>query len=250
MRAEVLSRRGRGLPVLYVPGIDGTGELLLGTASRLSAEFDLLRVAYESGGPPDSYEGLARSIADCCRAEGFESCLVIAESFGGAVALQLALDHPDLVRGLMIVNSFAYFPSRANLGCSRLLTALIPRFAFDLGRRWFAPQALFGRRKDPEALEAFRKLDGAFFDADYRRRLTMIAGLDLRPRLGELALPVALFWGDQDRIVPSNRTMTELRNGLPDATAEVLPGAGHLILPLAEEPWVRRVADLAKRAAL
>src|SRR5207237_723508 len=38
--------------------------------------------------------------------------IVLAESFGGAVALRLALRHPELVRRLVLVNTFAWFPRR------------------------------------------------------------------------------------------------------------------------------------------
>jgi 3-oxoadipate enol-lactonase len=257
MIAEVLSDSGRGLPVVYVPGIDGTGNLLLGTAKRISREYRLLRIAYrfrpsesDLRGGRNEYTSLAGGIAELCGDLGIPRCLVIAESFGGGVGLQLALDHPELVAGMMVVNSFAYYPGRLRLWLSRGFGAVTPRPAFDLGRRWFAPRSLFGNRRDPAALAAFRALQGTFFDAGYRQRLKMIQGLDLRGRLPEIRQPVALYLGDRDRIVPSGATMSVLEAGLPDATLEVLPGAGHLILPLAEEPWEERLADLACRSGL
>ena len=38
--------------------------------------------------------------------------VILAESFGGAVALTLALARPDLVGRLVLVNTFAHFPAR------------------------------------------------------------------------------------------------------------------------------------------
>ena len=38
--------------------------------------------------------------------------IVLAESFGGAVALMLALKRPELVRRIVLVNTFSYFPCR------------------------------------------------------------------------------------------------------------------------------------------
>jgi hypothetical protein len=37
---------------------------------------------------------------------------------------------------------------------------------------------------------------------------------------------------------------------LPDATLDVLVDAGHLVLPLAAEPWVERLERLAERAGV
>lgn len=237
--------------MVYVPGIDGTGDLLLGLEPRIEARMRLVRLAYTGDGDlPDTYADLAASAASVARAQGVGRCLLLAESFGGAVALQMALDHPELVAGLLIVNSFAYYPERLRLALARGVSPVVPPALFDLGRRWFASSQLFGRREDPAAIAAFQALSGTFFDEAYERRLAMIAGLDLRPRLGDIRQPAALFASDADRIVPSLECMEELRTRLPDATLEVIEGGGHLALPLAAEPWPERLMDLARRAGL
>lgn len=257
MRAELLSDRGEGLPVVYVPGIDGTGELLLGTASRLEERFRLLRLHYVAepasaavARESDTYAALAASCAEAIRAPGVDACLVVAESFGGAVALQLALDNPDLVRGLIVVNSFARFPAQMRVWLGWKLSALVPRFAFDLFRKLLAPRLLFAERRDQKAIAEFRELWGTFFDDGYRRRMGMITRLDLRQRVGELTQPLVLLASDKDRVVPSVRTLGELHELAPNSTLEVVPGAGHLILPLEELGWPERIEELRQRAGL
>ena len=61
---------------------------------------------------------------------------------------------------------------------------------------------------------------------------------------------MAIYASDHDRIVPAIPGAEVMAAALPDATYEVLPGTGHLILPLAEEPWVERMRSLAVRAGL
>lgn len=228
--------------------------MLLGTAARLELRWRLVRLCYraepvrpEVALEVDTYPALAGSIAARCDELELRRCLVVAESFGGAVAMQLALDYPEVVAGLLIVNSFARFPSRARLAWALRASPYVPRFAFDLGRRWFAPRALFGRLREPEAITAFRALPGTFFDRAYGRRLRMIAGLDLFPRLGELSQPTALVAGDADRIVPSVSCLGEVEARLPDATLERVAGGGHMILPLASQPWEERFMRLQQR---
>jgi len=249
VRETLRSDRGRGFPILYVPGVDGTGELLLGTAERLEREHRLVRLAYRADDEPalDTYEELARGIAALCGERGLERCLVLAESFGGAVGLQLALDFPQLVGGVLLVNSFAYFPHSMRLLFSHKLSAWVPRPLFNLGRRAFAAHALFGAGADVEALDAFQRLPGAFFDRGYRRRMGMIGRLDLRPRLGELTQPLMLVAGDRDRVVPSAQTLGAIADLVPQATLETVPGGGHLLLPLAAQPWEARIAELLAR---
>lgn len=255
MIAEILLDTGSDRPPLaYVPGIDGSGRLLLGAEERLSASFRLLCLRYrhdpEADLVGDGYPELAASLVDALRARGVARALVLAESFGVSVALRAALDRPDVVAGLALVNGFAHYPARLRLALSSRLAPLVPRSLFTLGRSLFAPLSLLAPRRDDEALRAFRALPGSWFDAGYRRRLAMVGRVDLRPELPRIARPVAIYASDHDRIVPSRSCAEVMAAGLPDATLEVLPRAGHLVLPLAEEPWVERLGRLAERAEL
>jgi pimeloyl-ACP methyl ester carboxylesterase len=254
MQAVLLEDRGEGTPVVYVPGVDGTGRYLLATEERIAARFRLVILRYESeeGGDRigDTYEALAGTVRRRLDELGIERALVLTESFGGGVSLQLALDDRERVAGLMIVNSFAAYPWRGRLALSRGLAPLVPGSLYRSLRPFLAPPALFHPRRDPDALRRFLEHPGALVGEGYRRRLHMIRRLDLRPRLGEIRIPVALFAADCDRIVDSVPAGRVMHAALPDSTFEVLPRAGHLVLPLAEEPWVERLEALAARAGL
>ena len=245
--------RSDGIPLVYMPGIDGTGEMMLGTAARLAERFRLVRLRYESTGKSfegDGYRGLAASAADGIRDRRIERTLVVAESFGVAVALRMALDHPELVAGMLLVNGFAHFEWRTKLALTRLGVRCVPRPLFDFGRRHFAPAQLFGPRRDPEAERRFLEIVGHAFDDGYSRRLTMIARLDFRDRLKEISQPINLVASDMDRIVPSVAAARFMRDKLPNASLEILHGGGHVVLALEDEPWVERVTMLLVRTDL
>lgn len=251
MEAEILAARGNGPPLVYVPGIDGSGEMLLGAAARLERRFRLTRLCY-GGGTGGDYATLAASVAQrvresaAGRADG--RALVLAESFGVAVALQTALDHPGCVAGLALVNGFARFHDRFGLVLTRGIFALAPGAWIHAARARFAQRGLFAPRRDEAALQALLALSGEWFDARYRARLAWIEGVDLRPRLGAVRCPVALFAADHDRVVASVPAAREMAAALPDAELTVLAAAGHVVLPLAEEPWEQRLERLAARA--
>jgi pimeloyl-ACP methyl ester carboxylesterase len=247
MQAEILTMRGIGPALVYVPGIDGSGELLLGTAARLEARFRLTCLRY-AGGSGGDYGTLAASVAARIAECDGGRALVLAESFGVAVALRTALDHPACVAGLALVNGFAHFHGRAGLVLTRGVFALAPDAWIHAARARFAQRGLFAPRRDPAALTALLALRGDWFDARYRARLAWIQRLDLRGELARVRCPVSLFASDRDRVVdavPAAREMAEL---LADAELTVLPEAGHLVLPLAGEPWVERLERLACRA--
>lgn len=245
---------GSGPAAAYVPGIDGTGNYLLGTADRLAERFRVVGLRYEleeaSSEAEDRYGTLAASVAARLGEAGIERALIVTESFGGGVSLRLALDHPELVAGLLIVNSFAYYPWRFRLALSRVTAPLVPRWSIRALRQWTVPPAMVRPRRDEEAEEQFFATSPAFFDIGYRRRLRMIRTLDLRERLADVHQPVALYASDSDRIVDSVPAAEVMHAGLPDSTLEILEQAGHFALPLREEPWLERLEHLAARAGL
>jgi pimeloyl-ACP methyl ester carboxylesterase len=248
MHAEVLDTRGRGPELVYVPGIDGSGELLLGLAERLAPHFRLTRLCYR-GDTSGDHATLAASVARCIQGLG-SSALVLAESFGVAVALLTALDHPRQVAGLALVNGFARYSNRLGLALTRGAFALAPEAWIHRGRRRFVQRGLIAPRQDERALAGVIALRGDWFDERYRARLRWIAAVDVRPRLIDVRCPVEVFAAEHDRVVDSVRAGRELASALPAARFTLLPRAGHLVLPLAEEPWEERLLGLARRAGL
>jgi pimeloyl-ACP methyl ester carboxylesterase len=249
MQAEVIASTGNGAPLVYVPGIDGSGELLLGAAERLARRFFLVRLRY-GGDEGGDYATLAASVAECLAQVPGGRALVLAESFGVAVALRTAIDHPERVAGLALVNGFARFRGRFGLALTRGVFALAPRAWIHAGRARFAQRGLIAPRRDPTALQALLALRGDWFDARYRARLAWIQRLDLRAELARVSCPVSLFAADHDRVVDALAAAREMAQSLGAAELTVLPRAGHLVLPLAEEPWVERLEHLARRAKL
>jgi len=253
MRARILEDTGGDRPPLvYVPGVDGTGEFLFGTAARLAQHFRLIRLAYDHADtrPTDGYGELAASVAEALTAAGLERVLLLAESFGVGLALRTTLDHPGRVSGLALVNGFARYDRRGLIALGVWMADHAPSRLFELGRGRAVVYGLFRPRRDAGVERAFLDMPNRTFDEGYRRRLHLIAGLDLRERLREITQPVALFASDKDRIVNSVQAATAMHTELADATLEVLHGAGHVVLPFAEEPWVERMRALAARTAV
>ncbi len=252
-RTYLRGRSGSGPALIYISGLDGSGELLLDTAQHLAEHYTLLRFGYRTTGAPpsdgDDYASLVRDILHELDEAGIERTLVLAESFGGAVAFQLALDAPERVTGLAIVNSFARYDRPRRVLMTRGLLRITPTRVYDAGRHLLAPTLMIGPRRDAQAAQAFRRADLCQLDDGYLRRLAMLARVDLLDSLPSIHHPVALFAADKDRVVRSVRAAREMAELLPDATLEVLPGAGHVVLPLSSEPWLGRLQELQARCA-
>jgi pimeloyl-ACP methyl ester carboxylesterase len=219
------STNGDRPQVVYLPGLDGTGRLL----HRQSALHALYRVNCVSY-PQDrftTYEELADLGAERIRAGG-RPAVVLAESFGGAVALTLALRHPELVERLVLVNTFAWFPSRlfillgATFGPYLPARPSPPRSRGLRGWFFFAPEIPAAERDEWWN----RTSDVPMRGFGYRMRL--IHGLDLRPRLGEVRQPALVLAAPNDRVVPC-RAGRDLARRLPAARL-LEPRVGHAAL--------------------
>ena len=106
---------GQGPPVLLLHGYPQTHVIWHKVAPRLAAEFSLviadLRGYGDSSKPPDgdnhyNYSKRAMSVdqVEVMNHFGFEKYAVVGDDRGGRVAHRMALDHPDRVTKLVVMD--------------------------------------------------------------------------------------------------------------------------------------------------
>jgi pyruvate dehydrogenase E2 component (dihydrolipoamide acetyltransferase) len=170
---------------------------------------------------------LAGAVIDFMDAKGIAKAHLVGHSLGGAIALDMALNHAERVTSVTAV-------CPAGLG-PEINMAYIDGFMAAKRRKQLQP-VLEMLVADPEMVSRemiedvlkFRRLDGV--EAALNRIIdgTFAGGrqaLQLTGRLGELAVPVQVIWGRQDRIIPVRHG-----EGLPSkVVVHVLDGAGHMV---------------------
>jgi len=167
-----------------------------------------------------------------------EAVHVVGLSMGGGVALQFALDYPDRVLSLTLVDSalpgFTY-ADETTAHIQRFMDAVRsdgPRNAID--KVWLAHPFFDGVRREPERLAVVRDMlldfqapdmrDGAR-PADYRP--------DIASRLAEIGAPTLVIAGEND--VADFRLIADvLAENIPDARLTIIPDCWHL--PPVEKP--------------
>jgi pimeloyl-ACP methyl ester carboxylesterase len=169
----------------------------------------------------------ANALADWMQVAGLDSAHVVGLSLGGLVALQLAVDHPPLVRSLTIVNAFGALKVSLWGGlhsAGRVLMLMFGRMEW-LGA-WVA-RALF---PDPSQ-KALRGLAAARIASTPRRSYLQavgaIARFNLLERLKGLRAPVLVVAGGRDLIVPLGAKQ-ELTESIHNCTYAYLPESGHV----------------------
>jgi pimeloyl-ACP methyl ester carboxylesterase len=133
-------RTGHGSAVLLLHGSGSSTHGVERVAERLSATFDVVRPdlpGFGLTGPrPDRDYRVPAYVATLARfmaALAVPRYAVVGNSLGGDIAWQLALDHPDRVTGLVLVNATGYPekspPAGILLARNPLLRPLLRRWA-------------------------------------------------------------------------------------------------------------------------
>lgn len=206
----------------------------------------------------------ARAVAEALRALGAPAALVLGHSWGSALALALALDHPDRVAGLALVSPVALpFPQRITLPWYWRLAAK-PPVSWLLSHTIGPPLALFylrgaaghAFRPQPEAegyLERARAplvIRPASLLANVQDLIGLPAALArMSSAYASLSVPTVIVSGDADPLVRPESQAQPLARAIPGARLVLLPGIGHMVPWVASEALAEAVNGLATRAA-
>jgi pimeloyl-ACP methyl ester carboxylesterase len=171
---------------------------------------------------------------------GVDSALVLGHSFGTLVALSMALDAPDFVRGLVLLSGYYYPSLRADVPLlsgpaipllgdvmrytvSPLLTRMLWK---PLTKQMFAPLPV-----DPR----FRRLPvwmllrpGQLRASAADTALMVPSAAALATRYAELQVPAVVIAGTRDRVADFAHNSERLNERLPDSELRLQPGTGHM----------------------
>jgi len=221
---------GAGDPVLLIMGHAYGAGMWHRTVPELAASYRVIRFdnrgVGRSSDPPGPYPvplmaGDALAVLD---AAGAASAHVYGVSLGGAIALQLALDHPGRVRSLILgctAASAGGVPRGPVLTRARSLlpAAALNRMAWKL---LYGPGTPASRRAEDQQILRRTRCSGR----GRRGQLTGAAGFDVTGRLTEIGIPALVMHGARDRIVPA-ASARRLADGIAGARLVIFPDAGH-----------------------
>ena len=209
--------------LVYLPGLDGTGRLLF-EQRRLLEQFDVLAIAYPDP-PQPTYPVLAAAAASAMvKRFGRRPAVVLSESFGGAVALNLAANRPELIGELVFVNSFVRYPRRWLIGPAGAIGPSLPArpspdWSRSLRQRWLLDASVA-----PEVIARFWSEVEHIKMRTLGRRLKLISTLDARALAERVEIPATVIVSRGDRLVPPSAGET-LHRSLRRSRLVRVPGA-------------------------
>ena len=236
-------RYGSGRPVLLLHGSGSSHHGFARVAQSLSSSFEVVLLDLPGFGftgprPDRDYRvpTYAATVAQFLSELALERCSIVGNSLGGNIAWNLALDEPDRVERLVLINATGY-PEKSLPAAIRLARNPVLR---PLLRRWLP------RRATRRNLRALVGSGSAFVDAAMVDRVHAMMS-----RPGNKSAFVDLANTDQpDRsaLIPQVAVPTlvlrspsidgqHFARDIPGAVEMVHPDAGHL-LPEEDSDWV------------
>lgn len=184
----------------------------------------------QSADPPDWFRlpDYADTLAELIAVLKLGRTHVLGHSFGGALALELARRHPQVVTTLILVGGYAGWAG--SLPAPEVERRLA--FALDAADRLssdFDPESmpgLFSEKLSPDAATTLRRTMSESRPVATRTMAQALAEADLRDALPSIGMPTLLLHGDADERSPPS-VGEDLHRRIPKSSLVVLPGLGH-----------------------
>ncbi len=226
---------GAGPPIVLLHGVLSDSRYWTPQFDELARDFTV--IAWDAPGagsstdPPETFSiaDYAHVLAEFVRALGIERAHIGGLSWGGALALELYRHHPDMVRSLMLADTYAGWKGSlpAEVVYARLEQCLQES---ELAPAEFIPNwlpGLLAPSAPAKLVEQTTAMMSDFHPAGYRAIIRGMAEADERDVLPSIRVPTLLVWGEGDKRSPTS-VAGEMRNAIRGARLVVIPGAGHL----------------------
>lgn len=191
------------------------------------------------GGAEEGLDYFVEPVEALLRALGVVAPVVIGHSLGGFVAVELALRGAVTPSALVLIGCMGVGPEMSAAARAFFLAGP-ERLARALGRRLYAriappPDDAWGRRLGELEHERMTVPGGRPIPAAAFNRLFPVVGpvFNRLDRLGEIAAPALMLWGERDVVFPAPAALVAAA-AMPRGRARVLPGLGHS--PHLEDP--------------
>lgn len=257
---------GEGRPIVFVHGLGGQLHHFRHPMFPMLPGYRLIALDRPGSGYSVRARGAtarlpeqADVVAKFIKKLGLEKPLLVGHSLGGAVALTVALNHPDAISGVIALAPLTHMEDEVRVEfkglyiTSKLKRWLIAQTTAVPASLKYAPQTLdfvFGPQKWPEdyiiAGGGMLGLRPSHFFATASDIVAIEKDLGgIEKRYGEITMPAGLMYGTDDRVLDYKRHGLPMKDKVAGLDFELAEGLGHMLPFMAKE----RVAEMIKRIA-
>jgi pimeloyl-ACP methyl ester carboxylesterase len=261
--------QGNGPAIVMIHGLGGQmRNFTYALTGELKDRFRVIVVdrpgSGHSGRPSGASAGIisqAKTMAGFIRTLDLEQPLLVGHSMGGAIAMAIALNHPECAGGLALISPLSHpqgevpepFGGLAIASAwARWLIAWTVAAPFAIARRKVMMEAVFGPETAPRdfALKGggLLNLRPSIFRAASEDLVAVRYDLpDLATRYTELNLPVGIIYGSADRVLDAATHGKALADKIVGADFDLIDNGGHMVLVTQAGRVANFVARVARR---
>jgi pimeloyl-ACP methyl ester carboxylesterase len=204
----------------------------------------------------------ARQIRQAIEKAGVRQAVVAGHSLAGALTLQLALDHTDLVNGVVLIAPVSH-PWPGGVAAYYKITAMPvigPLFTntvmMPIALSLIGPslETVFSPQQVPESYRERTGVDLVLRPKTFRANAQDVDGMYTfvtreQARYPEISMPVEIVTGDKDTIVLTHIHSYGSARDIPGARLHVMEGVGHSPHWARPDEVAARIIALAQKAS-
>jgi pimeloyl-[acyl-carrier protein] methyl ester esterase len=213
---------------LLLPGLDGTGKLFSRFVCMQPPSFSCEIVAYD-----ESFAELHDYIKIITgRLSTVAKTVLIAESFSGPIAAQIASRCGDQIAGIVFAASFVKPPHPELLN----LASIVPTPAFGIMRETLVNRFCVNGVRDKIVIDEAKAVVNALASEVIKRRLILLASF-AKSQLAQSDIPVLSLRATQDRLI-TQAAISSIENTFPKTISIDVKSPHFLLQACPEECWL------------
>jgi pimeloyl-ACP methyl ester carboxylesterase len=262
--------RGKGEAVVFLHGngvmlqdFEVSGVLALAEPGHRVLAFDRPGFGYSNRARSTLWTPAAQAdvIVEALRKIGVERAVIVGHSWGTLVALAMALDHPDMVSGLVLMSGYYYGTARpdvvpASLPAIPILGDLMAATVSPLVGRVVGPPGIKASFSPAAISEKFAGFPIGLTLRPSQVRSTAAdtammvpAAIALSRRYNELAIPITVMAGTGDKIAWIGHHAERFADEVANVNLVTTPDQGHLFHYAVPEQVIEAIDDVIARSA-
>lgn len=146
---------------------------------------------------------------------------IVGHSFGGGLAMKLAIEYPKLVKNLILVSAARIYTKHS------LYKRIVKKIA-QLGRKMFYFMPFFSIIRKIFYRLIVGEKDYMRAEGVMRETMKLIIREDLTPELHKIQARTLIIWGTKDKATPIENAHL-INEKVPGSELETIDGAGHAL---------------------